>query len=511
MSPRPVTTFGPRSTRRSCRSAGRGCRRRWSRSCRHGRRPRAAKSTGYCRPCSRAASCTVSGMPASTASVRSTGSKPSTRFMRSGLTTSSPLAATARRTDRCARPKAPAPRGARWRPAHDACLPPTDRLGDRQRRWRRPTPGLAIAAGAQCSGPRARSAGMAVGPGDAQGVEAGIGHPPFSKRICPSRFAPWHSCQNRRDEEDLYPEVRHPRAAARRHQPQRASKTFRAAGYSRIELLPQALPGRAKLPIADAHIVGIPRARNSAPACWRRATPLAVGCFCIGTNQVDLEAAELQGVPVFNAPSPTPAAWPNWCWPGGDAARDPAPRLCHRGGWSKSAAGSHGRAARRSASSATATSAPGRPARRGPRHAGALPRHRNQARAGNARPPPTSTTCSRAATSSPCTCRNPATRGWSARELARMKPAHSSTPRAAAWSKSSHGRGLRRSRLGGAAVDVFPAEPRATTGVRIAAARARQRHPDPVGGSTLEAQDNIGVEVAASWCATATTAARCRR
>lgn len=29
---------------------------------------------------------------------------------------------------------------------------------------------------------------------------------------------------------------------------------------------------------------------------------IAVGCFCIGTNQVDLEAAKLKGIPVFNAP-----------------------------------------------------------------------------------------------------------------------------------------------------------------------------------------------------------------
>ncbi len=29
---------------------------------------------------------------------------------------------------------------------------------------------------------------------------------------------------------------------------------------------------------------------------------IAVGCFCIGTNQVDLEAAKARGIPVFNAP-----------------------------------------------------------------------------------------------------------------------------------------------------------------------------------------------------------------
>ena len=29
---------------------------------------------------------------------------------------------------------------------------------------------------------------------------------------------------------------------------------------------------------------------------------MAIGCFCIGTNQVDLDAAERAGIPVFNAP-----------------------------------------------------------------------------------------------------------------------------------------------------------------------------------------------------------------
>ncbi len=36
---------------------------------------------------------------------------------------------------------------------------------------------------------------------------------------------------------------------------------------------------------------------------------LAVGCFSVGTNQVDLEAARHRGIPVFNAPSRTPGRW----------------------------------------------------------------------------------------------------------------------------------------------------------------------------------------------------------
>lgn len=54
---------------------------------------------------------------------------------------------------------------------------------------------------------------------------------------------------------------------------------------------------------SDAHIIGI-RSKTKLQANYFEAANrlLAVGCFCIGTNQVDLNAARLKGVPVFNAP-----------------------------------------------------------------------------------------------------------------------------------------------------------------------------------------------------------------
>jgi D-3-phosphoglycerate dehydrogenase len=65
---------------------------------------------------------------------------------------------------------------------------------------------------------------------------------------------------------------------------------------------------------------------------------VAVGCFCIGTNQVDLDAAANAGIPVFNAPYSNTRSWPSWCWPRPScccaASRRRTP--CHRGGWSKS-------------------------------------------------------------------------------------------------------------------------------------------------------------------------------
>lgn len=54
---------------------------------------------------------------------------------------------------------------------------------------------------------------------------------------------------------------------------------------------------------ADSHILGIRSKTQLESEYFEAATRLlAVGCFCIGTNQVDVDAARLKGIPVFNAP-----------------------------------------------------------------------------------------------------------------------------------------------------------------------------------------------------------------
>jgi D-3-phosphoglycerate dehydrogenase len=83
-----------------------------------------------------------------------------------------------------------------------------------------------------------------------------------------------------------------------------AIKLLQAAGYSNIESISGALEGPALIAkIADAHSVGI-RSRTQLTAdVFAHAHKLAaVGCFCIGTNQVDLDAARERGIAVFNAP-----------------------------------------------------------------------------------------------------------------------------------------------------------------------------------------------------------------
>lgn len=79
---------------------------------------------------------------------------------------------------------------------------------------------------------------------------------------------------------------------------------LRAAGYSNIEYHKGALDTESlKESIRDAHFVGIRSRTHLSEEVFAAAEKLvAVGCFCIGTNQVDLKAATKRGVPVFNAP-----------------------------------------------------------------------------------------------------------------------------------------------------------------------------------------------------------------
>jgi D-3-phosphoglycerate dehydrogenase len=83
-----------------------------------------------------------------------------------------------------------------------------------------------------------------------------------------------------------------------------AVELFATDGYRQVHTHQQALGGdELRAALAGAHIVGI-RSRTQLTADLLAAAPklLAIGCFCIGTNQVDLDAARRLGIPVFNAP-----------------------------------------------------------------------------------------------------------------------------------------------------------------------------------------------------------------
>jgi len=83
-----------------------------------------------------------------------------------------------------------------------------------------------------------------------------------------------------------------------------ASEFFKANGYSNIESFPNALDDALlKEKLKSANIIGIrSRTQLTKEMLSHTGKLLAVGCFSIGTNQVDGHAARLMGIPVFNAP-----------------------------------------------------------------------------------------------------------------------------------------------------------------------------------------------------------------
>ncbi|WP_286220424.1 phosphoglycerate dehydrogenase [Marinobacter apostichopi] len=85
---------------------------------------------------------------------------------------------------------------------------------------------------------------------------------------------------------------------------QSAIDTLNAAGYTNIEYLTHSLAEEDLIEkIADAHFVGIRSRTQLTEKVFDAANKLvAVGCFCIGTNQVNLQAATRRGIAVFNAP-----------------------------------------------------------------------------------------------------------------------------------------------------------------------------------------------------------------
>lgn len=83
-----------------------------------------------------------------------------------------------------------------------------------------------------------------------------------------------------------------------------AIKVFRDAGYTDIKKLGGALTEEQLMDeIKNVHLLGIRSKTQVTEKVLKHAAKLqAIGCFCIGTNQVNLEAATKKGVVVFNAP-----------------------------------------------------------------------------------------------------------------------------------------------------------------------------------------------------------------
>jgi D-3-phosphoglycerate dehydrogenase / 2-oxoglutarate reductase len=127
---------------------------------------------------------------------------------------------------------------------------------------------------------------------------------------------------------------------------QSAVNLLSARGYTNVEYVKAALPEDQLIEkIADAHFVGI-RSRTQLTRKVLESAPklMAIGCFCIGTNQVDLKAATDLGIAVFNAPYSNTRSVAELVIAETILLLRGIPEkniVCHRGGWQKSAAGSY--------------------------------------------------------------------------------------------------------------------------------------------------------------------------
>jgi D-3-phosphoglycerate dehydrogenase len=288
-----------------------------------------------------------------------------------------------------------------------------------------------------------------------------------------------------------------------------AVEVLRAAGYSQIESLPGALPeDELKHRIADVHFLGIrSRTQLTAEVLAHAQRLAAVGCFCIGTNQVDLSAASARGVAVFNAPFSNTRSVAELVLAEAILLMRGIPEknaVSHRGGWLKSASHSYeirgktlgivgyGSIGAQLSVLAEAlgmqvvffdvvTKLPMGNARQVPSLADVL----KQADVVSLHVPETAAT------------------QWmiGAAELALMKAEAVliNAARGQVVVIEALAEAIRHKRLLGAAIDVFPQEPRSNDDLFESPLRGLDNVilTPHIGGSTKEAQESIGVEVAA--------------
>lgn len=283
---------------------------------------------------------------------------------------------------------------------------------------------------------------------------------------------------------------------------------LKAAGYTNVERLTCGLDSQALIEaLKGVRILGI-RSRTQVRADIIAATDslIAVGCFSVGTNQVDLKAALLKGIPVFNAPfSNTRSVAELTIAEIVMLFRRIFPRSvsAHQGRWEKSAAGSHeirgktlGIVGYGNIGSQVAVLA----------EAIGLKviyyDHTDKLRHGNAEP--VDTLDALLAGSDVVTLHVPqsaATRNMiGAREIGLMKKGAFliNNSRGTVVDLEATAEGLGSGHLCGVAVDVFPREPSSNADAFVSPLQGLDNVilTPHVGGSTQEAQERIGEEVA---------------
>ena len=287
-----------------------------------------------------------------------------------------------------------------------------------------------------------------------------------------------------------------------------AVDAFRRDGYTNIEAHPKSLP-ETKLvaSMRDAYIVGIRSATRLSSRILEQAPRLiAVGCFCIGTNQVNLEAALERGIPVFNAPFSNTRSVAELVLAEiimllrGIPYRN---AMAHRGGWIKTASGSY-----EVRGKCLGIVGYGHIGTQIGLLAEALGMQvvyydiETKLALGNARAMPSLEALLEAA--DVVTLHVPETpqtkQMIGAAQLARMKPGAQliNASRGTVVDIDALAEALRCERLAGAALDVFPHEPKTADEEFVSALRGMDNVllTPHVGGSTAEAQQNIGTEVA---------------
>ncbi len=288
----------------------------------------------------------------------------------------------------------------------------------------------------------------------------------------------------------------------------RAVGLFSAAGYGQVERHPKALEGQAlRDAVHGAHILGIRSRTQLTQEVFGAAGPLmAVGCFCIGTDQVDLRAARARGIPVFNAPfSNTRSVAELTIGEIVMLLRRVLPRSeqAHRGGWDKSSSGSFevrgkvlGIVGYGNIGSQLSTLAEAM---------GMYVLYYDRAdklRHGNTETVPTlEELLARSDVVTLHVPDTPSTRGMiGAAEIGRMKRGAYliNNARGSVLDLDAVAEALRTGQLAGAAVDVFPVEP-GSAGEAFSTPLQGVDNvilTPHVGGSTVEAQERIGEEVA---------------
>ncbi len=284
---------------------------------------------------------------------------------------------------------------------------------------------------------------------------------------------------------------------------------FRGEGFQ-LETLPGAL-GEEELirRIEDVHVLGIrskTRVTDRALAGARRL--LSVGCFCIGTNQVDLTGSERRGVPVFNAPFSNTRSVAELVMAEivmlarrlGDRIRE-----MHAGQWRKVATGSY-----EVRHKTLGIVGYGHIGRQVGVIAEALGMHvvffDVAAKLSMGNNQPTRTLEELLVQSDFVTLHvpeTPQTKGmFGAREIAQMRPGSCliNASRGTVVDVDALAVGLKSGQVGGAAIDVFPQEPETNsdgfeTPLRGLPNVVMTPH---IGGSTAEAQEAIGKEVGAA-------------